>query len=151
MLSDLFSEAQSPRIDWEGALAYAIYEISPAPNELTIALERFKENPVQGLKIKAQGAKMIVNGQAATEMEIWTDTAPSSIPVSFVERKPKSVFKIWNIWRGKVGGADVPQAWLGNAAMRVHDHPSNGELTLSCSDGEGKVDFENLVATLRIK
>lgn len=63
-----------------------------------------------------------------------------------MKREPgkKTVLKLWNIWRGSMGGVDVTQAWLGNAGMRIEQSASGKELLLHCSDGEGPVEFSDL-------
>ena len=145
-LSDLFAEARTPSLDWEGKPAFAIYEM-PAPQRIMVELLRSKISPVQGLSLKAYGGVLQIDEAVSPHMLVWADTAPEQVTVSF---KPwegqKAKLKIWNVWRGKVGGVEVTQAWLGNAGMRVER--SNSELFLRCSDGEGPVDFADLEARM---
>lgn len=144
-LSEVFTSARASSIDWEGERAYAIYEVTPAPDVLTVELLNATVRPVQGLTVKAIGGALEVNGVEAPEMLLWRDTAPEKV---FVRVKPdpgKTVtLKIWNIWRGTLGGVGITQAWLGNAGMRVHREGK--ELLLQCSDGEGPIDFGDLEA-----
>ena len=138
-LADKFAKAQNPQIEWEGATAYAIYEISPAPDDVVVEFPKAAGAPVQGLTLKANGGMLVVNDVEAPEVLLWRDTAPSRVPIR-VKREPgkKVTLKFWNIWRGRMGGVDVTQAWLGNSGMRIERSADGKELLLRCSDGEGQ-------------
>lgn len=148
-LADIFASAQAPCINWEGEPAYAIYEMTPAPEGLVVEFLSATDMPVQGLTIKAGGAVLEINGAEASEMLLWRDTAPAKVSVRVKPELGKRVtLKIWNIWRGSMGGVEVTQAWLGNAGMRIYR--DGKELLLRCSDGEGPVDFSDLEARVII-
>ena len=149
-LSKLFEEARSTCVEWQGQQIWGLYEIS-APSELSVEIFRSKPSPVQGLCLKAYGGVLSINDIEAQSMLIWTDTAPESVTVRFKSDESRDArLKIWNVWRGKVGGVDVTQAWLGNAGMIV-EAPANGkELLLRCSDGEGSVEFSDMNARVII-
>ena len=148
-LADMFADAQAPCLDWEGKPAYAIYEMT-APDLLEVEFLSSIASPVQGLTLKAYGGVLEIEDVEAQEMLLWADTAPPKVPVKI---KPgadgKVILKIWNVWRGKVGGHDVTQAWLGNAGMRIER--SGSRISLRCSDGEGPVDFGNLETRVTLK
>lgn len=149
-ISKLFEEAKATCVDWEDGPLYGLYEM-PAPSGLLVEILRSKPSPIQGLTLKAYGGVLRINDVEAPEMLIWADTAPDRVTVAF---KPwegrKAKLKIWNVWRGNVGGADVTQAWLGNAGMRIEEVAGGKELLLHCSDGEGPVDFGDLEARVII-
>ena len=145
-ISKLFEEAQATCVEWEGEPLYGLYEIS-APSGLLIEILRSNPTPVQGLTLKAYGGVLRINDVEAPEILIWADTAPDRVMVSFRPWEGrKAKLKIWNVWRGKVGGVDVTQAWLGNAGMRIDVAADGKELLLRCSDGEGPVDFGDVEA-----
>lgn len=147
-LADMFAAAQAWRIDWEDEPLYAFYEI-PAPAALTLQLLKSASSPVQGLALKTFGGTFVINDVEAAQMLIWADTAPEAVQVRFKPApRRKLTLKVWNIWRSQIAGADVTQAWLGNAGMRVAE--TDHELFLRCSDGEGAVDFTALEARLTI-
>jgi len=147
-ISKLFEEAKATCVEWEGQPLYGLLEM-PAPNELSVELLRSKASPVQGLTLKAYGGVLRINDVESPEMLIWADTAPDRLTVNFLPREGcEAKLKIWNIWRGEVGGVEVTQAWLGNAGMRIDR--KNGNLRLCCSDGEGAVDFGDLEARVTI-
>jgi hypothetical protein len=150
-LADIFAAAQAPRIDWDGAPAYAIYELSPAPEHVRIEFLNSKDNPVQGLTLKANGGILVVNHIETSEMIFWRDTAPDVIDVQVKPKRSKNfTLKFWNVWRGTVGGVGASQAWLGNSGMRIDQSNDSRELILHCSDGEGPIDFRDLEARLII-
>ena len=147
-LADMFADAETPRLDWEGEPAYAIYEI-PAPNAFDVEFLSSTNLPTQGLALKAYGGVLQVNGVAAEEMVLWRDTAPNRVPVKVKSEAAREVtLKIWNVWRCNVGGHQVTQAWLGNAGMRVKH--VGALLRLNCSDGEGSVNFNDLAVRLTV-
>lgn len=149
-LSDIFAAAQAPQINWNGKPAYAIYEIEPAPDEVIVEFLSAIESPVQGITLKVAGGVLEINGLEATEMVLWNDTAPEKVVARVkCDRRRAAVLKIWNVWRGSMGGIDVTQAWLGNSGMRINRILDDKELHLRCSDGEGPVNFEDL--KIRVK
>lgn len=62
-LADLFADAQSPQLVWDGEMAYAIYEVSPAPETLTVEFLNAINAPVQGLTLKVNGGCWTSTGQ----------------------------------------------------------------------------------------
>jgi hypothetical protein len=152
VLADLFTSAKSPKIDWNGEPAYAIYEIIPAPNSVIVDFLKATSSPVQGLILKAQNALLEVAGSRMPEVVLWRDTAPDRIAVR-VEPKlgKKASLKLWNVWRISTGGVQVMHAWLGNSGMRIDKSVDGKELYLRCSDGEGPVDFGDIEIRLSIE
>jgi len=144
-LADQFAKAHASQIDWEGAAAYAIYEIAPAPETVLIEFLKAKAAPVQGLTLKVYGGALLVDGVEAREVLLWHDTVPAQVAVQVRREAGKNpTLKFWNVWRGSVGGSDVTQAWLGNSGMRIEPSEDGRSLSLRCSDGEGAVDFNDL-------
>ena len=149
-LSDLFEEARASCVEWDGEPLFALHEM-PAPSGFLVEFLRSKPAPVQGLNLKAYGGVLRINDVEARDMLLWVDTAPERVTVTFKPRKGRNaILKIWNIWRGKMGGHDVTHAWLGNAAMRVEQAADGKQLLLRCSDGEGPVDFGDLEARVTV-
>ena len=149
-LSKLFEEAKAACVDWEGEPLYGLYEMS-APSGLLVEILHSNTTPVQGLTLKAYGGVLRVNDVEAPEMVIWTDTAPERVAVSFKPWEGRTAkLKIWNVWRGTVGGVGVTQAWLGNAGMRVEADANGRELLFRCSDGEGSIAFGDLEARVTL-
>lgn len=150
-ISKLFEEARAPCVEWEGEPLYGLYEITPAPENVIVEFLNGVSAPVQGLTLKVNGGALIVNDVEAPEMLLWRDIAPSHVPVR-IKREPgkKVTLRLWNIWRGSIGGVDVTQAWLGNSGMRIERSADGKKLLLRCSDGEGPVDFGDLEARVVI-
>ena len=149
-LSKLFEEARSACIEWGGEPLYGLYELT-SPDGLEVEFLSSINTPVQGLALKIYGGILEIEGTEAHEMLLWCDTAPTKVPVSIkTDPGKKAKLKIWNVWRGKVGGVDVTQAWLGNAGMRIEQSAGGKELVLLCSDGEGAVEFSDLKVRVTI-
>lgn len=148
-LADLFAAARSPQIEWDGATAYAIFEIAPAPQSVIVEFLSATTSPVQGLTLKVDEGELIINDVEAPEMLLWRDKAPESVSIIVRPAEGKRAkLKLWNIWRGSMGGVDVTQAWLGNSGMRIEQSLDGKELFLRCSDGEGPVSFGDLEARI---
>ena len=144
-LAKLFSDAQSSKVEWEGSPVYAVFEISPVPTILAIEFLSGIQMPVQGIRIKVTGGVLVANDEEHENIVLWRDTSPLYVPMRVKSRNIKKMtLKIWNTWRGTVGGVGVSHAWLGNAGMRVEASTDGRELILRCSDGEGPVDFADL-------
>jgi len=151
VLADTFAAAQAPEIEWDGEPVYAIYEINPAPEGVVVEFLSGTDVPVQGLTLKASGGVLVVNDVEAPEMLLWRDTAPTRVSVKVKrEAGKRAALKLWNIWRGSTGGVDVTQAWLGNAGMRIAGAVDEKELLLRCSNGEGPIDFADMVVRVVI-
>ena len=147
-LADMFADAQVPCLDWKGEPAYGIYEM-PAPEAFDVEFVSSTDLPIQGQTLKVYSGVLEIDGVEAREMLLWRDTAPDRVPVKVKsESGRQAILKIWNVWRGKVGGHDVTQAWLGNAGMSVKQ--AGARLALHCSDGEGSVNFDDLTAYLAV-
>lgn len=145
-LADLFANAQSPVVDWQGAPVFAAYEFASVPEDLTVEFIASKSSPVQGLRMKIRGGVLTVNEVETDDLLLWRDTAPDYVTVHVRARKgTRASLKVWNVWRG---GMDVVQAWLGNAGMRVEESGVGQELLLRCSDGEGPPAFDDLEVRL---
>ncbi|WP_420469891.1 hypothetical protein [Brevundimonas sp. FT23042] len=148
VLADLFAAERSPTIVWDGAVAYAVWEVTPVPEELAIEFLSAAAAPIQGLAVKIDGGMLRVNGEEAKHITLWQDTAPRKVRV-VIAKKGKAKLSIWNIWREAIGGHDVTQAWLGNFGMRIEQSDDENETILRCSDGVGSVDFDNLVVSVK--
>ena len=147
-ISKLFEEAKDTCVIWEGEPLYGLYEMA-APQKFVVTILRSRASPVQGLTLKSYGGSLRINDVESPEMLIWADTAPARMTVCFKPSEGRRAkLKIWNTWRGKVGGVDVTQAWLGNAGMRVER--SGSDLYFHCSDGEGPVDFKDLEVQITV-
>jgi len=150
-LADMFASAQTPVIEWEGEPVYAIYETKLARDIVVVEFLKTAASTVQGLTLKAKGGVLAVNGVEASQVLLWHDTAPAKVSLKVKRKSSQGVtLKLWNIWRGSVGGEGVTQAWLGNAGMRVNRSDDERQLLLRCSDGEGSIDFNDLVARVTI-
>jgi hypothetical protein len=147
-LADLFAAARSPTIEWDGATVHAMWEVDPAPTELAIEFRGATALPVQGLAVKLEGGVLRANGVEAKHLTLWQDTAPPVVDV-VVAKRGKAKLRIWNIWRGAVGGHDVTQAWLGNSGMRIEASSEPNETILRCSDGVGSVNFDDLIVGVK--
>lgn len=146
-LMTLFQEAASAQITWQRLELFGLFE-TPAPSDFELEFDLAEEMPVQGINLKCVNGTLRIDGVEAKEFVLWVDTAPKKV---CVQVKPQDIvvptLKIWNVWRSKVGGADVKQAWLGNAGMRIEE--ASGHLHICCSDGVGEVNFHDLVLDIR--
>jgi hypothetical protein len=147
-LSDLFAEARSSVVEWDGGHAYAVYELVDVPEQLIVEFGDAKASPVQGLRLKIRGGSLLVNGMKTDDLLLWRETAPDRVIVRVERRGSARVsLKAWNVWRG---GSDVVQAWLGNAGMRVESGDDGRHVELRCSDGVGPVAFDDLQVRLNL-
>lgn len=143
--SEMFAEARSTHIAWDGGEIYGLYEFDSLPTAFDIQFVNFAAEPIQGLRMKIRGGKLTVGDVEHDEIVLWTDTAPSYVDVK-VDGLHGSVLRVWNVWRTASG---IEHAWLNNAAMKI-EHPSNEEVLLRCSDGVGGSDFDDLVVRVTV-
>ena len=147
-LGERFQQSQGAPVELDGQLVHMLYELPPveAPASLRIALRHAAARP-QALNLSARHGTVLVNGQALTEVVLWTDTAPPEVVAELRPaggRQPMTV-RVWNGWRDS---RDVVQAWIGDAGMLINPH-GDGRVTLRCSDGYDQPSFDDLVVELR--
>ena len=142
-LSKLFAEQEASQIDWNGPL-YSLYEISNHTDRLAVHFLSRASELRQGIRLKARGGQLLVNGSLMSDVVLREDSAPNPVHVEvrWTGKATRSL-RVWNCW--DVNG--VMHAWLGNAAMRV-EQASHGETILRCSDGHGEPDFRDLVVRI---
>lgn len=142
ILCDIFDQTHSEVIRWEGLTVRSLIRMAPPFDSLLLHFDERKRNPVQGLRIRATGGALSVNGVESSDVLLWMDSAPQDVTLH-VGDAPE--IRLWNVWRGRIGAT---QAWLGNAGILL-EKSTNGDLTLRCSDGHGEVDFGDLVLSVR--
>ena len=125
-----------------------MYEASVPPGK-ALRIEFSDPSParVQGLRLKARGGVLEVDGQLLDDVVLWSDSAPSSVEALGHPREGDAVLvRVWNVWRDSAG---TMQAWIGNAGMLVDEEPG-GAILLRCSDGFDDPSFDDLTAELRV-
>jgi hypothetical protein len=125
----------------DGRRVHMLHELAPltAPAELRIALRAAAPRP-QGLRLRARGGRMVINGGDHDDVVLWADTAPPEVVVALRPRGTMTV-RAWNVWRDNSGAM---QAWIGDAGMLVEDG------RLRCSDGYDRPSFTDLEVTLAL-
>lgn len=143
-LSSLFTAQQTSQIDWDGPL-YSLYELPTTATSLALTFVSANSPVRQGIRLKARGANLTIDGVSGSEFVLWQDTAPDQIDVDVTwNAKGTRSLRVWNCWEHN----GAMHAWLGNAGIRVDDS-GDGLIRLRCSDGEGDPDFDNLVVEVR--
>lgn len=132
------------RTKWQGQTVYSIYDIAVKPGD-SIEIERLSASPsrAQALVFAPDKGNLRGNGVLMETAAVWTHSAPSVAHLDVVGRRTRSV-QFWNCWSFE----GVESAWLGNAGMLIEE--ANGDLTVRCSDGIGRADFDDLVVSVRI-
>jgi hypothetical protein len=101
-------------------------------------------SPVQALRLKIVGGKLLINKQSLRDIVLWSDTAPEETVLVAENADSGATIKIWNAWRDSQG---TMQAWLGDAGMLIDKKGVRG-IRLRCSDGLGGVNFDDLVVEI---
>ena len=144
-LLNLFNLAGTEEIPWQDRTVRKFYRRQLEVD--TVVRFKFVEwtvQPVQGLAVGMRGGILELLGHGSEFKGVWRDTAPDEFEL--VARPPSAggEFVAWNEWRLPNGST---LARLGNAGMAVEQEDKFG-VRLCCSDGEGDVNFENLVVDL---
>lgn len=141
-LARLFTKGDNRKATWQSTTIYSYLRFSINPGD-TLRLTRQRSSPTraQALKLELDKGELRANGVLMHTAAIWSHSAPSEVTLEVVGRRAKSI-DIWNAW--SLGG--VESAWLGNSAMTVTTEGTSH--IISCSDGVGSVDFDDLVVQL---
>lgn len=143
-LGDLFEDAQSPVVDWNGLTVYSMYELADVPSDAKMRIQfehAITERP-QALRIEVLGGEITIESETGRDFALWSDTAPEQVSATVKADAPVTL-RLWNMWRNTKG---VENAWMGNAGMIV-EHRENA-VRLRCSDGFGDATFDDLVVSL---
>jgi hypothetical protein len=146
-LGERFIEARGSPIEVDGKLVRMSFELPPirSRTELRIQIETDSVRP-QGVRLKARGGKLEMNGRLEDNVVLCSDTAPRTVTADMrptSSRKPM-VLRVWNAWRDPAG---TMHAWIGDAGIVV-DEQAPGTVVLHCSDGFDAPTFDDLVVTL---
>lgn len=141
-LSEKFQSTMGQPVEVEGTKAYPIYSFElNKEKQITLKWVSTQSNLKQGIQIKIDKGVIEVNGEKLSNIILWEDTSPTEVSFRCLP-KENAKLKVWNVW--DVDG--VTQAWVGNAGMDILE--SNHKVRLSCSDGSGDVNFQNVVVEL---
>lgn len=143
-LAELFQESNGEPVNVDGQTYTPAHRILLPHGEckFILLLERSKSVVAQGVDLSAKEGLLLVNGVKNSELVIWNDTAPRTVPISINMRRPGQLV-VWNVWRVR----SITQAWVGNAGMQVED---DGEcIRFHCSNGGGDIDVSNFEFSLR--
>lgn len=120
----------------------------PVPAGSTLRVHRRMANAArpQGLRLRAP-VDLTVAGTRARDLALWSTTAPDVVEVG-VDAVEDCTIDLWNTWRTD----GIAHAWIGHAGMLVEtdqtgEHPA---VVLWCSDGVGRVSFDDLVVAVEI-
>lgn len=120
----------------------------PVPAGSTLRVHRRMTNPArpQGLRLRAP-VDLVVAGVRTRDLVLWSSTAPEVVEV-VVDSREDCTIDLWNTWRSD----GIVHAWIGHAGMLVEtdltgEHPA---VVLWCSDGTGRVSFDDLVVAVEI-
>ena len=139
-LSSIFQRTRGAPVEIAERLVYPVFQKKIKAGRSSFLVRRLKApaHPISGLRLKVVKGVLEVNNQHHSEIILWADTSPESVPFSVVS-KTACELKMWNVWRVN----DIVQAWVGNAGILITEE---GNLTtLECSGGTEAVDFSALV------
>lgn len=121
-------------------------EVGPISDAVVFHLSLNASSPrPQALCMTAKGGTLQVEGQDASDLVLWTDTAPPHVEVhARPNRRRAMTIRFWNAWRDTRG---VMQFGVGNVGMVVAR--SSDQIMLLCSDGFGEVAFGDLRVEIR--
>ncbi len=143
-LWELFQESRWEPVEFNGQTVYHKYK-RQVRGWTVVRVSGLSHNPafVQGLRVKSGKVDLEFEGQRTRDLIIWAD-APLAERSFQVIGQQGAMLTIWNQWR--LPGNSEFQGGTGNAGMLVSD--AVNLVTLSCSDGSGKPDFQDLVVRL---
>lgn len=137
--AELFAGNRGEPIQVDGAQVIAMLRRAVRPGcTVRVRILAAVQAPIQGVRIKIIGGKLLSGSKRFDDIVLWRDTAPQETTLVCSARKDCEV-RIWNCWRDE---REVMHAWVGNAGMRVRE--GEGVLTFECNSGP-EVTFADLV------
>lgn len=143
-LNEMFVQQRARNVQFEGKTVHRYFQLENiAPGSL-LRYERLsaRRNPLQAVVIDAEGAKLKFSTETSKEFIFWSNTAPKTFDLELVKvgKKPITV-GFENAWRNRFWGNTDSQ--IGHSGFLVEK--DGNSILLSCSDGERKVSFKDLV------
>jgi hypothetical protein len=143
-LNDLFAEQKSRVIEWGGASLWGAFELPVDRPGLVIRFLGSDSSYAQGVELDVKGGLIESGGLEGRAFRFWQDHRPvHEVVLRWLPRAARSLL-VWNLWAWPHQGGDIVHAFWGNAGMRV-EVVGDGLYRFRCSDGQGDVDFSNLV------
>jgi len=150
MLTDEFRKARSPSIICEGKTV-VLYDTIDVPEQGRLVL-RFHETASewrQGVRLGDMSPntdlRLTVAEQTAPGMQLWEDTCPQSVEVTF--EAPGGRLTVYNIW--DIGKGQSASQVMG-AGMHVEVSDDGKRRTYRCNDGHPATTFSHLVFSLEL-
>ena len=144
-LNERLAESKGEPFEYEGLTVHGIYRCEVHPDDtLQVRFVRWNAMIRQGLQLKINRGRLLVNGQSSKSGVLWMDTAPEVVEIVCQPPKAGATLSLWNTWERD----GIVHAWLGNAGMLVEQR--DDAVVLKCSDGVGNPDFQDLVVELRL-
>ncbi len=144
-ISEAFSERGSDTIDYRGRIVKAVVRIPVADGAvITVTRRRALTDRPQAIKLAVNSGLLVVNGQRAPAVALWSNTSPSTVELT-VDGSGASTVDVWNAW--SMGGVDT--SWVGNAGMVTK--ATSGGTVLRCSDGIGPAEFSDLEVNVSVQ
>jgi hypothetical protein len=142
-LAAAFQRGNSRKTKWQGTTVHSVLRLQVSEGDV-LRVSRQASSPAraQALKVATDRGELRANGIVVPVVAIWSHTAPAEAVVEVVGRRTR-VVDLWNAWSFQ----GVDSAWLGNAGMLVES--SGDSHLLRCSDGLGRVSFDDLVVHVR--
>jgi len=151
-LAGMLANAKGGPIDYEGRSVMMGYRL-PVTKGQEVFIEILKSNNTdeQGFIVSVDKNKgsIEIEGEKLEYPVFWTETAPKALSFKCYPKKGTGELLIWNVWRFDKH-TDRIDAWIGNAGLYVEEHKDGGFI-LHCSNGMNRVDFEDLVLSVKVK
>lgn len=146
-LAERFAQSGGKPIRLGDLEVHMIYDRRVRPGDsILVRRKRATSSRAQALRLKVKSGRLVVGGHALEDVVLWSDTAPEEAILIAEVPKSGANLRIWNAWRDPHG---TMQAWIGNAGMLIQDE--NERVQLQCSDGTGRVRFDDLVVELEFR
>lgn len=140
-LADLFMQARSNVVEWQGLQVYSMYKWTTGGSFL-LHFDTFVKSPVQGVRLETDG-RLRIGEVEGSGFVLWADTSPADTVIELVSKGP-CVIDIANVWRAPGGRMD---SWIGDAGMLVND--TNGRVAFRCNGAVGPPAFKDLEFIVR--
>lgn len=143
-LMNRFVESKGEPIEFEGRRLHWTYHLPVKSEKIRLRFRHFVREPLQGLAINANGCTVKIGSFRSRRFQLWSDSAPESVTIIVETASPGATLSLFNIWGDET---HEPMLYrLNNAAIFAQE--LNGHTVLSCSDGVGPPNFEDLVVVL---
>src|SRR5256886_11565124 len=113
-LNERLAESKGEPFEYGGFTVHGVHRCEVHSDDL-LQVRFVRRTPTirQGLQLKINRGRLVVNGRSSKSGVLWMDTAPELVEIVCQPPRTGATLSMWNVWERD----GIIHAWLDNAGM----------------------------------